>query len=97
MSRNGFCFECHSTTYNATILLAKLGDFVAHITVPLYTFFSYFLASTFIFQWLYDETQLALDGSGLPKSLKGVTPEQVKFIMMLGRDLKHSLRQINVQ
>ncbi|KXJ23738.1 palmitoleoyl-protein carboxylesterase notum1a [Exaiptasia diaphana] len=53
-------------------------------------------SSTFIFQWLYDETQLALDGSGLPKSLKGVTQEQVQFIVMLGIQLKHSLRQNNV-
>ncbi|KAK3698719.1 hypothetical protein QZH41_010755, partial [Actinostola sp. cb2023] len=50
----------------------------------------------FVFQWLYDETQLALNGSGRPKSLQGVTQEQVSFILDLSKDLRHSLRHDNV-
>lgn len=59
-----------------------------------------FLSSTapmFVFQWLYDEAQLALDGSGRPRSLQSVTAEQVNYILMLGKHLRKSLRRSHVR
>jgi len=70
----------------------------AKITVEIgLNYFFFFPASLLIFQWLYDETQLALDGSGQPSSLSKITQKQVQFIFKLAVYLRDSFKQAKVQ
>ncbi|EDO46655.1 predicted protein, partial [Nematostella vectensis] len=54
-------------------------------------------APLFIFQWLYDEAQLALDGSIQPRGIQTIDLKQIKTIFKIGRKIRESLKRARVR
>lgn len=54
-----------------------------------YNRFYLFLASLFVFQWLFDEAQMTADNVGTP-----VTPQQWDYIHQMGNALRESFQDV---